>query len=60
MRPDLAAPCTEPTIMPANPRKRPRGSRPEGWIMLRFTWHDLDTRPGYVLSEIRAALAAAA
>jgi very-short-patch-repair endonuclease len=38
----------------------PSRSRPEGWIMLRFTWHDLDTRPGYVLSEIRAALAAAA
>ncbi|MDT7555148.1 MAG: hypothetical protein QOI16_3688, partial [Pseudonocardiales bacterium] len=31
-----------------------------GWILLRFTWHDLMNRPMYVLSEIGAALAAAA
>jgi very-short-patch-repair endonuclease len=29
------------------------------WDLLRFTWHDLDTRPDYVLGEIRAALHAA-
>jgi very-short-patch-repair endonuclease len=28
-----------------------------GWTVLRFTWHDLVKRPGYVLAEIRAALA---
>ncbi len=32
----------------------------EHWDLLRFTWHDLTLRPGYVLAEIRAALAAAA
>lgn len=30
------------------------------WDLLRFTWHDLTNRPGYVVSEIRAALLAAA
>jgi very-short-patch-repair endonuclease len=28
-----------------------------GWTVLRFTWHDLTARPGYVVAEIRAALA---
>jgi very-short-patch-repair endonuclease len=28
------------------------------WDVLRFTWHDLTNRPGYVASEIRAALSA--
>lgn len=28
-----------------------------GWTLLRFTWHDLVNRPGYVVAEIRAALA---
>lgn len=27
-----------------------------GWVLLRFTWHDLVNRPGYVLAEITAAL----
>jgi very-short-patch-repair endonuclease len=27
-----------------------------GWTVLRFTWHDLVNRPGYVVAEIRAAL----
>ncbi len=27
-----------------------------GWTLLRFTWHDLVNRPGYVVAEIRAAL----
>ena len=31
-----------------------------GWILLRFTWHDLVTRPAEVVAEIRHALAAAA
>lgn len=31
-----------------------------GWDLLRFTWHDLELRPGYVLAEVRAALRAAA
>jgi very-short-patch-repair endonuclease len=31
-----------------------------GWTVLRFTWHDLLNRPGYVVGEIRAALRAAA
>jgi len=31
-----------------------------GWVVLRFTWHDLTHRPGYVIAEIHAALLAAA
>jgi very-short-patch-repair endonuclease len=31
-----------------------------GWRLLRFTWHDLTTRPAYVIAEIHAALLAAA
>lgn len=27
-----------------------------GWRVLRFTWHDLTTRPGAVIGEVRAAL----
>ncbi|MGQ0572609.1 MAG: DUF559 domain-containing protein [Pseudonocardia sp.] len=27
-----------------------------GWDLLRFTWHDLENRPAYVIGEIRAAL----
>jgi very-short-patch-repair endonuclease len=29
-----------------------------GWEVLRFTWHDLNNRPDYVLDEVRAALLA--
>jgi very-short-patch-repair endonuclease len=28
-----------------------------GWTVLRFTWHDLVSRPAYVVAEIRAAVA---
>ncbi len=28
-----------------------------GWTVLRFTWHDLTSRPGDVIAEIRRALA---
>jgi very-short-patch-repair endonuclease len=31
-----------------------------GWTVLRFTWHDLVTRPAEVVAEIRHVLAAAA
>jgi very-short-patch-repair endonuclease len=31
-----------------------------GWLLLRFTWHDLTNRPAHVIAEIRAALLAAA
>lgn len=31
-----------------------------GWTVLRFTWHDLVTRPAGVIAEIRHAIAAAA
>lgn len=30
-----------------------------GWTVLRFTWHDLTSRPDAVVAEIRAALAGA-
>lgn len=30
-----------------------------GWVLLRFTWHDLDARPAECLAELLAALAAA-
>jgi very-short-patch-repair endonuclease len=32
----------------------------EGWLVLRFTWHDLDRRPAACVAEIRAALDGAA
>jgi very-short-patch-repair endonuclease len=31
-----------------------------GWTLLRFTWHDLVTRPAEVVAEIRHTLTAAA
>lgn len=31
-----------------------------GWDVLRFTWHDLNNRPDYVLDEVRTALLTAA
>lgn len=31
-----------------------------GWDLLRFTWHDLDARPGACVAEIRETLALAA
>lgn len=31
-----------------------------GWVLLRFTWHDLRDRPDHVVREVRAALVAAA
>lgn len=31
-----------------------------GWVLLRFTWHDLDRAPSVVVGEITAALATAA
>lgn len=31
-----------------------------GWTVLRFTWHDLTSRPDYVLAQIKAALLTAA
>ncbi|MDP9397885.1 MAG: DUF559 domain-containing protein [Actinomycetota bacterium] len=31
-----------------------------GWVVLRFTWHDLVERPQYVVATVRAALAVAA
>ena len=31
-----------------------------GWVVLRFTWHDLVERPDYVVVTVRAALAPAA
>lgn len=31
-----------------------------GWVLLRFTWHDLRDRPDHVVRDVRAALAVAA
>ena len=28
----------------------------DGWLVLRFTWHDLTARPDQVLADIRRAL----
>ena len=39
--------------------KAMRSSR-AGWTLLRFTWHDLTTRPAECLVEILDALALAA
>jgi hypothetical protein len=30
-----------------------------GWDLLRFTWHDLDGEPAWVLAEINRALSGA-
>ena len=29
-----------------------------GWLVLTFSWHDLVSRPHYVVAKVRAALAA--
>ena len=41
----------------ANDRRKGNALVRAGWQVLRFTWHDLTKRPGYVVAEIRAALA---
>ena len=41
----------------ANDRRKGNALVRAGWVVLRFTWHDLTKRPGYVVAEIRAALA---
>jgi very-short-patch-repair endonuclease len=41
---------------------RRKGNAPTraGWTLLRFTWHDLTSRPAEVVAEIRYALERAA
>ena len=39
-----------------NDRRKGNALVRAGWTVLRFTWHDLTTRPTYVVAEIRAAL----
>ena len=41
----------------ANDRRKGNALVRAGWVVLRFTWHDLTKRPGYVMAEIRTALA---
>ena len=43
-----------------NDRRKQNALVRAGWDPLRFTWHDLDGRPGEVVAEIRATLTAAA
>jgi very-short-patch-repair endonuclease len=43
-----------------NDRRKQNALVRAGWDPLRFTWHDLDGRPGDVVGEIRSTLAAAA
>lgn len=40
-----------------NDRQRQNALILAGWILLRFTWHDLTQRPSQVVGEIRSALA---
>lgn len=40
----------------ANDRRKGNALTTAGWNLLRYTWHDLDGRPGEVVTEIRAAL----
>jgi len=44
----------------ANDRRKQNALVRARWDPLRFTWHDLDGRPGEVVGEIRATLDAAA
>ncbi|MFW0787520.1 type IV toxin-antitoxin system AbiEi family antitoxin domain-containing protein [Gordonia sp. CPCC 206044] len=37
-------------------RERQNDLVANGWTVLRFTWHDLTTRPQWVLAQIRAAI----
>lgn len=39
-------------------RTRQNALQAAGWVVLRFTWYDARRRPGYILSVVRAALAA--
>jgi len=32
----------------------------DGWVVLRFTWHDLTARPAAAVAQIRQSLAASA
>ncbi|NED67277.1 DUF559 domain-containing protein, partial [Streptomyces sp. SID10244] len=41
-------------------RERQNDLIANGWTVLRFTWHDLTTRPQWVLAQIRAAIRQAA
>jgi very-short-patch-repair endonuclease len=43
-----------------NDRRKGNAIVRAGWTLLRFTWHDLHTRPYEVLAEIREVVAAAA
>jgi very-short-patch-repair endonuclease len=43
-----------------NDRRKQNALVRAGWDPLRFTWHDLDGRPGEVVAEILATLATAA
>ncbi|MGE3256344.1 endonuclease domain-containing protein, partial [Pseudonocardia sp.] len=42
-----------------NDRRKGNAVNGAGWVLLRFTWHDLNGRPAACLAEIRAALDAA-
>lgn len=44
----------------ANDRRKQNALVRARWDPMRFTWHDLDGRPGEVVGEIRATLDAAA
>jgi very-short-patch-repair endonuclease len=39
-----------------NDRRKGNALVRAGWVVLRFTWHDLTTRPAECIAEIRAAL----
>ncbi|MEZ5230507.1 MAG: DUF559 domain-containing protein [Acidimicrobiales bacterium] len=42
----------------AEDRRRDRLAQQHGWIVLRFTWHELKQRPAAVAAEIRALVTA--
>jgi very-short-patch-repair endonuclease len=44
----------------ANDRRKGNALVHAGWVVLRFTWHDLTTAPHSVVAQIVAALAVAA
>ena len=49
---------TPPAVLRDRWRQNDLANR--GWTVLRFTWHDVTARPGYVVSVVRAALRARA
>ena len=50
--------CTRPTVdLFESDRIRQNALMLRGWLVLRFTWHMLDSDPSYVIATTQEALA---